>query len=248
MKYQKKKKFCIAILCIVFMYSNAQGNKQAAFTFNYNYQVPIGSLSNTYGNNSAIGASYFVEKNNNIIFGIEGSYLFGNNIKDTTIFENISTSTGAIIGSDGRYTDIKLMQRGCDAYIFVGYAFHPSKNNLSGIYISQGIGYLQHKIFIDTKNQNVPQLNENMKEGYDQFSNGISTKFAIDFKYYHKKGRFQISSGFNYIMAHTKNQRLYDFVNQKYYDSLKKWDKLLGFKIEVIIPVNRKNEEEFHYY
>ena len=29
---------------------------------------------------------------------------------------------------------------------------------------------------------------------------------------------------------------------------IKKWDKLLGFEIEIIIPIHRKNEEEFHYY
>ena len=49
-------------------------------------------------------------------------------------------------------------------------------------------------------------------------------------------------------MAYTKNQRPYDFANQEYYNSVRKWDKLLGCKIEVIIPINRKNEEEFHYY
>ena len=248
MKTQQLKKICTALLSIVFLNTSAQENKQSAFAFNYNYQIPIGNLANTFGNNSAIGASFFLETSNNMIFGVEGNYMFSSEIKDSTILENISTSTGAIIGADGRYANINLMQRGFDSYLFGGYAFHFSESNLSGIYISQGVGYLQHQIFIDTKNQNIPQLDEDMKKGYDRFSNGFSTKFSLDYKYYHQKGRFQISSGFNYTMAYTKKQREYDFANKEYYSSERSWDKLLGFKVEVIIPINRKNEEEFHYY
>ena len=242
------KKICITLFSIMFLNTNAQENKQSAFTFNYNYQIPIGSLANTFGNNSAIGTSYFLETINNIIFGIEGNYMFGTDIKDSAIFDNISTSTGAIIGADGHYANVNLMQRGFDSHLFAGYAFHFTEINLSGIYISQGLGYLQHQIFIDTKNQNIPQLNEDMKKGYDRFSNGFSTKLSIDYKYYHKKGRFQISSGFNYTIAYTKNRRVYDFANNEYYSSKRTWDQLLGFKVEVIIPIHRKNEEEFHYY
>ena len=228
--------------------TNAQENKQSAFSFNYNYQIPIGDLANTFGNNSAIGSSYFLEKDNNVILGIEGGYIFADEIKNPAIFDNISTSTGAIIGGEGYYANVNVMQRGFYSHLFAGYAFHVSEENLSGIYISQGIGYLQHQIFIDTKNQNVPQLNEDMKKGYDRFSNGLSTKFCVDYKYYHKKGRFQISSGFNYTMAYTKNQRAYDFENNTYYSNERTRDQLLGFKIEIIIPIQRKNNEEFHYY
>ena len=89
MKYRKNKIF-IAILLIAFMSSNAQDNKQAAFAFNYTYQIPIGELSQKYGNNSAVGGTYFLENKNNIIVGIEGNYIFGNNIKDSTIFDNIT--------------------------------------------------------------------------------------------------------------------------------------------------------------
>ena len=236
------------LLVVVFIYANAQENKQSAFTFNYNYQVPLGNLSVTFGDNSAIGGSYFFETTNNMFYGVEVNYLFGSNVKDSTIFDNLTTSTGAIIGGDGHYANINLMERGFDAYLFAGYAFHLDDNNLGGVYLSQGIGYLQHQIFIDTKNQNVPQLDENMKKGYDRFTNGISGKLSADYKYYSKKGKFQISAGINYTMAYTKIQRAYNFAENVYYPSERKWDKLLGFKIEVIIPIRRKNEEKFHYF
>ena len=248
MKNQNIKKIFIALLSIVFLNINAQENKQSAFAFNYNYQIPMKNLTNIYGNNSAIGVSFFLEKENNIIFGIECSYMFAANIKDSSIFNNISTSTGSIIGGDGYYANVNPMQRGFSSHLFAGYAFHLQESNLTGIYISQGIGYIQHQIFIDTKNQNIPQLSEEMKKGYDRFSDGVSTKLSVDYKFYHKKGRLQISSGLNYTMAYTKNKRAYNFAENEYYSKKRTWDHLLGLQIEVIIPINRKNKEEFHYY
>tara|TARA_B100000214_G_scaffold371707_1_gene348577 strand:+ start:3917 stop:4660 length:744 start_codon:yes stop_codon:yes gene_type:complete len=247
MKIQKIKIFSL-LFTILYLNVKSQENKQAAFTFNYNYQIPIGKLSTTFGHNSAIGASYFFENNNNIMLGLESSYLFGSNIQNSTIFENIATSTGAIISANGQYANINLMQRGFDSYIFAGYTFHISKDKLSGFYLYQGLGYLEYYIFIDTKNQDIPQLNENMKKGYDRFSNGMSAKSSIDYKYYHHKGRVQMSIGLNYTFAYTKNQRTYDFQNNEYYSNKRKWAKLIGFKTEIIIPIQRKNQEEFFYY
>ena len=248
MKKQQMRNILFILLSIVYINLKAQEKKQSAFTFNYNYQIPTSNLTNTFGDNSAIGASYFLETANNLFYGIEGNYMFGDNVKDETLFDNISTSIGAIIGDDGHYTNVVLMQRGFDANIFVGYAFHFKETNLSGIYISQGFGYLQHQIYINTKNQNIPQLNEEMKKGYDRFSNGFSAKFFADYKYYSKKGKFQASAGINYTMAYTKINRIYDFANQQHYSNQRKWDQLLGFKLQVIIPIQRKNEEVFHYY
>ena len=242
------KQYTFLLSLLISLNVTAQEIKQSAFTFNYNYQIPIGHLSNTYGDNSAVGGSYFLETIKNIFVGLEGSFRFGSNIKDSTIFENISTASGSIINGNGNYANINLMQRGFDGYFFAGYAYHIKDKNLSGFYIYQGIGYLQHKIFIDTKNQNIPQLDEEMKRGYDKFSSGYSTKFSIDYKYYDKNGKFQISSGFNYTLAYTQNQRSYDFANNKPYSDKKKWDKLLSIKAEIIIPIKRKNQEEFHYY
>ena len=78
-------------------------------------------------------------------------YFFGNNVKDSTLFDNITTSTGALIGADGHYANVNLMERGFDVHAFIGYAYHPKENNLSGFYFSGGLGFLQHQIFIDTK-------------------------------------------------------------------------------------------------
>jgi len=226
----------------------SQKNKQSALTFSYTHQLPIGNLAERFGDNSAIGLSFFQEKESNLFYGIEGGYLFGNNVKDTSIFDNITTSTGAIIGADGTYSNINLMERGFDVHAFVGYAFHPKENNLSGFYFSGGMGFLQHQIFIDTKNQNVPQLDEEYKKGYDRLTNGFSTKWEASYKYYSPNGKFQMYAGMNMTVAYTKNKRPYLFDKMEHTPTTSSWDNLLGINMGLIIPIHRKNEEEFHYY
>jgi len=240
----------LIILCFTcFCFSTfAQKNKQSALTFGYTHQLPIGDLADRFGDNSSIGFSFFQEKENNLFYGIEGGYLFSNNVRDTTIFDNITTSIGAIIGADGNYSNVNLMERGFDVHVFFGYAYHPKENNLSGLYFSGGMGFLQHKIFIDTKSQNVPQLDEEYKKGYDRLTNGFSTKWETSYKYYSQNGKFQMYAGINMTVAYTKNRRSYLFDKMEYTPNTGSWDNLLGINMGIIIPIHRKNEEEFHYY
>ena len=240
----------LIISCFIFFSLTcfAQKNKQSAFTFGYIHQLPIGDLQERFGDNSAIGFSFMQEKETDFFYGIKASYIFSNNVKDTTILENITTSTGAIIGGDGQYANVNLMQRGFDAHLFIGYALHFNKKDLSGLYFSTGIGFLQHQIFIDTKSQNVPFLDENYKKGYDRLTNGISSKWEATYRYYDKSGKFQLFGGFNMTLAYTKIQREYLFDDMEYTPNIRSWDKLAGIKIGIIIPIQRKNEEEFHYY
>jgi hypothetical protein len=130
----------------------------------------------------------------------------------------------------------------------LGYAFHTNESDLSGFYLSGGIGFLQHQIFIDTKNQNVPQLDEEYKKGYDRLTSGVSTKWEASYKYYSPNGKFQMYSGINMTLAYTKNRRPYLFNQMEYSPTEMSLDKLLGVNIGIIIPIHRRNEEKFHYY
>ena len=236
--------------------------KQSIFSFGYTHQLPIGNLAERFGDNSSIGLSILIEQENNLFYGVQGGYIFGNNVKDSTIFDHLTTSNGAIIGADGHYANINLMERGFDSYFFIGYAIHTHNSktkyfpylhtlyhlSLTGFYLSLGVGYLQHQIFIDTKNQNVPQLDEEYKKGYDRLTSGISTKWEASYKYYSPNGKFQMYTGVNMTLAYTKNRRPYLFDQMEYSPTELSWDKLLGINIGVIIPVHRRNEEKFHYY
>ena len=55
-------------------------------------------------------------------------------------------------------------------------------------------------------------------------------------------------TGIEMTLAYTKNRRPYLFDQMEYTPTERRWDKLVGANIGIIIPVNRRNEEKFHYY
>ena len=236
----------LSLLSLISLNAITQEYNQKIFNIGYTHQFPVGNLSERFGDNSSIGISYLSEHKSHFFYGFETNYLFSDNVKDSSIFENISTSNGALIGTDGHYANVNLMQRGFDSYLILGYAYHLKE--LTGFYFSSGIGFLQHKIFIDTKNQNLPQLNEEYKKGYDRLTNGLSTKWEVSYKYYSQNGRFQMNTAINMVVAYTKNRRPYLFDQEEYVSDKMNWDKLFGISVGIIVPINRKNEEKFHYY
>ena len=66
--------------------------------------------------------------------------------------------------------------------------------------------------------------------------------------YFSKRNSVKYNIGVEFINAFTKNRRTYDFAAMEEYDNNLKTDELIGFKFGIIIPINRSNEEKFHYY
>ena len=226
------------------------GQKKAfnGFLIDYSYQFPLGQLAETFSNNSAIGINLINKKENNFFYGLKAAYIFGGNIKDNTIFDNINTENGFVIDGNGTFANIILLQEGFSTNIFGGYAIHLNESNPSGVYFSAGIGFLQHRIRIDTKNQYIPHLNSDYKKGYDQLTNGINTNFVVDYVYFENKKRLKVYTGFDYSLAFTKNRRAYNLSEMSINENKLRLDQLLGIHFGIIIPINRKNNEEFHYF
>lgn len=242
------KKLHIIFFSCLFINLNAQENKLSAFLIDYSFQMPQGILNERFGNNSAIGFSYMLEKTNNIFYGLGVDYMFGGNIKDSMILEMISAENGEIIAADGGFANVLLYERGFNSHAFIGYAFHLKKESKSGIYLSTGLGYLQHKIRIETRNEELPQLSNEYKKGYDRYTNGLSTKTSISYIYISKKGNFQFSLGCEMIYALTKNRRGYLFDQMQYVEDALRKDILIGIRGGILIPIKRKNSGEFHYF
>ena len=238
----------ILLFSLIITSSFAQDNKLTAFMIDYTHQFPKLGLHERFNSNSAIGVSFIKEKENNVFYGIDAHYMFGNNVKDSMILDVISAESGVIIAGNGDNGDVLLYERGFNTHLIIGYAFHLNKENDNGIYLSGGLGYLQHKIHIDTKNEYIPQLTDEYKSGYDRLTSGVSTKWNADYFYFSKQGNFQFFSGIEMIYAFTKNQRIYLFDKMLPTDDKLRYDILIGIRLGIIIPISRKNKEEFHYF
>ncbi|MAO71947.1 MAG: hypothetical protein CMD02_05505 [Flavobacteriales bacterium] len=221
--------------------------KNKMILFEYSYQVPITNLANDFGNNSSMGLCYLQNKND-FLLGFDANFMFGGNVRDTTILQLISTDDGFLINASGELDEVLLYERGINTHLMTGKSFRFEANNLTGIYIYGGLGYLQHKIRLESNRTTLPQIEGNYLYGYDKFTNGLSTKICIDYMYFDKKNSIKYHIGTEFINAFTTIKRRYNFAQMEEFDQSLKLDQIVGLRFGIIIPINRNNEAKFHYY
>ena len=221
--------------------------KNKMILFDYSYQVPITNLANDFGNNSSLGLCY-LQNNNDLLLGLDANFMFGSNVKDTNILKLISTDDGFLINASGELDEVLLYERGINTHLMIGKSFRFEENNLTGIYMYGGLGYLQHKIRLESNRTSLPQIEGNYLYGYDKFTNGLSTKICVDYMYFNKKNSIKYHIGTEFINAFTKIKRRYNFAQMEEFDQSLKLDQIIGLRFGVIIPINRNNEGKFHYY
>lgn len=242
------KKYFILILSfyVLNVHSQEKDISSKTIQFDFTYQVPILNMSSNYGNNSAIGLSYLTNKND-LLFGLDANFMFGNNVKNDSLLQSIATENGLLINSNGELDEVLLYERGGNTHLLFGKAFRFEEEHLSGIYIYGGIGYLQYKTRLETNRTYLPQLDEDYIKGYDNFTNGISTKICVDFMHFDKKTSVNYHLGVEFLNAFTKNQRAYNFSEGSEIDNSLKTDQIIGIKFGIIIPIQRSNDGKFHY-
>src|ERR1700752_2186462 len=147
----------IRIVCcsLLALHSNAQKSQRdsAEKIFmlcpSFAYQLPGGNLADRFGYNFNVGGSFILKTKSNWLFGVEGQFLFGDQVKENNILDSINTQQGFVIGTNGGYADIFLFERGFHFLAKAGRVFpviSPNKN--SGVVATIGLGLLQHKIRI----------------------------------------------------------------------------------------------------
>lgn len=211
------------------------------------YQVPGGDLAKRFGNNFNVGGTFQWKTKKNWIFGIDGDFLFSDQVKEKNILDKISTSQGFIIGEDGYYADIFLYERGFMFSAKAGKIFPvigPNPN--SGLMATLGVGLLQHKIRIEDKGNTAPQLSDEYKQGYDRLTNGLSLTEFIGYVNFGNHRLVNFSGGFEFTQAFTKNRRDFNF-DTMMKDDKSRLDLLFGIRVAWIIPLYKRMPREFYY-
>lgn len=241
----------IFLSSLLFLSTNAQVNIKDSIVFtplisaSYSYQWPGGDLVNRFGSNSSIGAAFMIKTKRNWIIGIDGNFIFGNNVKENGILDNISTENGQIIDEYGTPIAIDFFERGFSTSFKFGKLFPllgPNKN--SGVVLIGSLGLLQHNIRIEG---DFPQIQDDYKKGYDRLTNGLALSEFIGYLYLGNKRTLNFYAGFEFTQAWTQNRRSYNFDTMEK-DETKRIDVLSGFKIGWIIPLYKRVPEEYYYY
>jgi hypothetical protein len=245
--------FAIILFMLFSQLATSQGIKDSSIFIpmlagSINFQRPGGDLADRFGDNLALSPAFRFKTKNNFIFDIEGQYMFSENINEENIFSNFSSTESGVVNMYGEFARIVLLQRGLFLQARVGkmiYSLGPNPN--CGFYFSGGAGLLQHKIRIDVDGNNVPQLSDEYKKGYDKLTNGLAISESLGYIFLHNKGTINFYIEIEFIQGWTQSRRDFDFtIMQK--DETKRNDNLIGVKLGWILPFYTKMPEKFYYY
>ena len=211
------------------------------------YQTPAGDMGDRFGDNFAVGISFFRKTATNWIWGFEGSYFFGGAVNENTILSDISTREGYVIGADGSYADVFLHERGYCIFAKGGRIFPvigPNPN--SGILATLGAGFMQHKIFIEDKGNTAPQLSDEYRKGYDRLTNGLCLSQFAGYVHFSNSRRLNFYAGIEAMEGFTQNRRTINFDTGLHDDKHRSYI-LIGIRIGWIIPLYKKMPKEIYY-
>ena len=215
---------------------------------NYAYHFPGGHLAERFGNSSSIGAAFLQKTKKHWLWGFDFNFIFGKNIREDSLFSNITTKNGFLINQHGALADIRLYERGLMGSIKIGRLFTvlgPNPN--CGFVILGSAGFLQHKIRIENPGNNTPQVLGEYKKGYDKLTNGFAVSEFIGYMYLSNNRLINFFGGFEFIQSWTQNRRPLNFDTMEK-DNIKRMDLLSGFKIGWIIPLYKKVPDKYYFY
>ena len=211
------------------------------------YSLPGGDLADRFGNNFSIGGKYIRKTKANWTWGFQGDFLFGDEVRETTILNGLVTSQGELITQDGTYGTALLYERGWKVETQLGKIFPvlgPNKN--SGLVFMAGAGFLQHKIRIESQGDRIPYLEGNYTKGYDRLTNGWYISEFIGYMNFGNRRRVNFFIGIEAVQAFTACRRSFNF-DTRMADDKERNDMLLGLKFGWIIPLYKKIPNAYYF-
>jgi hypothetical protein len=209
-------------------------------------ELPYGDLSARFGGNFSAGMPVFYKTSKNLIFGVEGNYIFGGNVRENPL-DYMYTSANTITNGSGNPGNLRLNERGFTAYALVGKVFNKlGKNKNSGLLAYVGLGYMQHKISIYDVGKSLPQVFGNLKKGYDRLTGGPAAMQFIGYMFLAKNRLANCYAGFEFQEGYTSGLRGYQY-DTRSSDSKKRIDILMGIRVGWMLPLYKKAPKEFYY-
>lgn len=208
-------------------------------------QLPQKDLAQRFGPNLSTGASFTWKTKKNILFGVEGSFFFGKNVRED-VMASLRTEKGKVTDNEGYPADLRLTERGWNFYTNVGYLFSKFGNNPnSGPFFTIGGGYMQHKINLYDANKKVAAIKGDLKKGYDRLSGGPALTQFIGYKYLSNNRLSNFYAGFEFYEGFTKSYRGYNY-DTGLEDTKQRLDILVGFRFGWLLPLYKRTKD-FYY-
>ena len=249
------KRTFLLLLVIITNYNFSQSNvtdssiTMPLLKLGYSGNFPGKDLKERFGFTSSLNARFEIKFKSQWIVGAKYDFLFGNNVSDSGMLEELITSSGGIIGIDGKFSTFEMLQRGHHIGVYVGRLLpYLSANPNCGFIVTAGVGLLTHKINFNNLNNDIIQLNGIYKGGYDRYTSGISFTEFIGYRYMSNNNLMNFYCGIEFTQAFTKLRRDYQVdyeINDPRFGMRN--DNIFTIQIGWILPLYKRAPKEFYY-
>ncbi|MDC0579675.1 hypothetical protein OAP11_02825 [Bacteroidia bacterium] len=240
--------FCLP--SISFAQSEVKTSQAFLFTPHISRHWVGGDLDKRFYDFNAIGMDIAYKFKSNLIMGVDYDWFYGQSVKDEGIFSQIDGNSGLIIDKNGDFSVINLNIKGFTSNFYMGYLINmPKIHSNSGLLVSMGAGFMQHKIDLFSSQITIPQLNGEYEKGYDKLTYGFATKQYIGYQHLVNHNRYHYRIGLVFNQGFTEGQRTWDF-NANTSGKDKRFDTSVALQLGLIVPIYTKKaeDEEFFYY
>lgn len=209
-------------------------------------QVPGGDLSQRFGADLNMGGSFMIKTKKNWLLGIESNYFFGRNVKED-VLSQLKSENGEVTDNRGYPADIRITERGFGIHLTGGKIFKfLAANPNSGLMVTAGAGYLQHKIKLYDGQQEVASIRAPLSYGLDRLSSGLSLTQFVGYMYLSDNRFLNLYFGVEFYEAFTKSVRKLNY-DTGLPDTKARLDMLYGLRFGWILPLYKKKPNEYYY-
>lgn len=216
--------------------------------FHYTAVFPAGDLVKRYGFINSIGVTLNYKTKHNWVYGLEGNFIFSKKIKNDSLLNNLKDDQGNITNEDGTPGVVVLGMRGFIVNAHVGKIFPifgPNPN--CGLYVSFGIGYILHKINIESNYAVLPLIETKNKRGYDYLTTGLNIDQFIGYSHMGNRGIVSFYAGFYFNEGFTKDARSFHYDTGLPASKAIRLDVQLGLRGGWYIPIYRRQAKSYYF-
>ncbi len=215
----------------------------------YNAMWPGGDLAERYGFWNHIGISVGHKTAANWYYGLDANFMFGEKLNIENMFVHLQDEFGRVTDVNGDPGIILTYPRGLNVNVSGGRLFNvfaPNKN--SGLLIHGGMGFLMHRIRIETNDQVIPVVELDYRRGYDRLTSGVNFHQFVGYSFLANGGAWNFYGGMYAQQGLTKNRREIFFDQpQVIVPTSTRFDWQIGVRVGWYIPFYKRLPKDFYY-
>ena len=211
---------------------------------------PGGDMEKLYGTHYLIGGGFLRATRDNWIYGIEGHYLFGGEIK-TNPLAIISTQSGDLLDLRGSFGQFTADERGLILpHVKFGRYIRKSifkADENSGLALLIGAGYMKHWLHFQETDGNLIQIRDDYERGYDLMTNSLIMSQSATYMYMSRNFvHFFLSVEALQGWGSRRPTFLEQYVNENN-EPIETFDTSFSMKFGLIVPIRQSTGNEFYF-